>query len=182
MKKFSLLFCISFGFLLSKAQVATDFTATDCNGNSHTLFDELNAGKVIVITWVMPCGECVAGALTAYNITQSFEADFPGRVKMYISDDYANTPCSSLNAWCTTYGLARAIKFSDSAIRMSDYGFSGMPKTVAIAPDRTVIFNENYTVDADSLQSVIETALTTTSVKSLPAFISTPSVYPNPAI
>ena len=38
---------------------ATDFTANDCGGTSHTLFTELNAGNVIVITWVMPCSSCI---------------------------------------------------------------------------------------------------------------------------
>ena len=32
---------------------ATDFTTDDCDGVSHNLFDELNDGNVIVISWVM---------------------------------------------------------------------------------------------------------------------------------
>ena len=33
---------------------ATDFSVDDCNGEFHNLFTELDAGKVVVIAWVMP--------------------------------------------------------------------------------------------------------------------------------
>ena len=35
-------------------QTAVNFTGNDCAGTSHTLFTELDAGKVIVVTFVMP--------------------------------------------------------------------------------------------------------------------------------
>jgi hypothetical protein len=45
---------------------ATDFTTDDCNGITHNLFDSLDAGNVIVISWVMPCGPCATYSLPAY--------------------------------------------------------------------------------------------------------------------
>jgi hypothetical protein len=43
----------------SISQTAADFTANDCNGTSHHLFAELNAGKVVVVAFVMPCTDCI---------------------------------------------------------------------------------------------------------------------------
>lgn len=169
-------------FSVAKSQTATDFTALDCAGNTFNLFDELDEGKIIVITWTMPCGACVSGSLTAYNVAQSFETEFPGKVKMLLVDDFANTPCSAINAWGNSNGITRAIKFSDAAIAMSDYGIAGMPKTIAIAPDRNVIFNENNSVDGDSLHAAIDAVLqATTAIDPLPSTISKAVVSPNPA-
>ncbi len=169
------------GVILGHSQTATDFTATDCSGNSYNLFTDLDAGKIVVITWTMPCGACVSGSLTAYNIAQSYEATYPGKVKMLLVDDFGNTPCSAINSWGNSNGLGRAIRFSDASIRMNDYGTAGMPKTVAIAPDRSVIFNENNGVNPDSLQAAIDAVLTTTGVKNIPTSIASATVYPNPA-
>ena len=67
---------------------ATDFTTDDCNGTSHTLFDELDDDKVIVIAWVMPCTPCATYAGYASNAVQSFATSHPGRVKYYLASKY----------------------------------------------------------------------------------------------
>ena len=181
MKRLFLPLILCLGFFASQAQTATDFTATDCSGNSYNLFSDLDAGKIVVITWTMPCGACIAGSLTAYNIAQSYEATHPGKVKMLLVDDFGNTPCSAITSWGNSNGLTRSVKFSDASIRMNDYGVAGMPKTIAIAPDHSVIFNENNGVNPDNLQAAIDAVLSTTSVKDVAATISNMTVFPNPA-
>src|SRR5437762_9149444 len=79
-----------FGF----SQTAGNFTCNDCSGTNHDLFTELNAGKVIVIAWVMPCSNCISGALAGYTEVQNF----PGQAYFYLSDDVANTTCSTLRS------------------------------------------------------------------------------------
>src|ERR1035437_10690426 len=90
---------------ISKAQTATDFTATDCNSNSHNLFTELNAGKVIVLDWVMPCINCVAPSLSTSNVVQSYQSTYPGRVFLYLLKDIGTTTCSTLNNWAANNGI-----------------------------------------------------------------------------
>lgn len=132
-----LIFVASF----SVAQTATDFTVDDCNGTSFNLYSELDAGKVIVLCWVMPCGPCATGAGYAQDAAQSFASSHPGIVKFYLVDDFANSDCSYLNGWAGSYQLYPESSFSNSIISMNDYGGPGMPKVVVIGPDKQVYYN-----------------------------------------
>ncbi len=175
-----IIFLASFGAF---SQTATNFICDDCTGVSHNLFNELDAGKVVILCWVMPCASCIGPTKTTYNVVQSFNLSYPDRVKMYICDDYANTNCSSLNSWCTQNGLTNATKFSNSAIKMSDYGSNGMPKIVVVGNyTHQVYYNTNNTVNVDLLTNAITTALEDFSVSiSDPVQVNDIKIYPNPA-
>jgi hypothetical protein len=171
-------------FLASFAQTATDFTVNDCSGNSHNLFSELNAGKVVVLCWVMPCGSCTGPALTTYNVVQSYQSSDPNRVFYYMVDDYANTTCSSLNSWANSISVpqsAFSLRFSNAAINMMDYGSTGMPKIVVVGgTDHTVFYNANNSVSSPALQSAINSALSATNVAGPNATATSINVFPNP--
>ena len=123
---------------------ATDFTTNDCNGVSHTLFDELDNEKVIVIAWVMPCTSCATYAGYASDAVQSFATSHPGRVKYYLADDYGNSTCSYLSGWAANYNITTDAIFSDAILNMADYGTNGMPKVVVLGKNtHTVYYNEN---------------------------------------
>jgi predicted secreted protein len=163
---------------------ATNFNCNDCSGVNHDLFSELGSGKVIVLCWVMPCSSCIPGTLTSYNVVHSFDAAYPGRVKIYIVDDYANTSCTSLNGWCNSNGFPNSTKFSNATIRMTDYGTAGMPKVVVVGNyNHKIYYNANNTVNAASLNTAIANALNDfsvgmpeTGIKELGSISS----YPNP--
>src|SRR4051812_39968068 len=87
------------GIMAYSQTTATDFTAADCSAVNHSLFTELNAGKVVVLVWVMPCGACVSDAKAGYDAAQSFAISNPGKVLYWMSDDAGNTACSSLSSW-----------------------------------------------------------------------------------
>ncbi|MBK7763684.1 MAG: T9SS type A sorting domain-containing protein [Bacteroidetes bacterium] len=168
----------------SFAQTASDFTATDCNSVSHNLYTELNAGKVVVIEWVMPCGACIGGATAAYNAVQSFATSHPGKVVNYLVDDAGNTTCASLTSWATTNGMdvAKLTPFGNSpvAIDEANFGGSGMPHIVVIAPNKTIVLNlfNSAANNQTAITNAINQALTPAGVddKSLETF----AVYPNP--
>jgi hypothetical protein len=163
---------------------ATDFTVSDCNGDSHTLFTELDSGKVVVICWVMPCGGCVSAALTAYNVAQSYESTNPGKVLFYLVDDYGNTSCTSVSSWGTSnIGENITATFADATIDMADYGSAGMPKTVVIGgPSHTVYYNNNNSVSTSSMQTAIESGLAETSagIQNNYSTSNLFTIYPNP--
>jgi hypothetical protein len=124
---------------------ATDFTAEDCNGEMHHLFAELDAGKVVIIAWVMPCAACIEDPAVAFSLADIANESFPDKVLFYMADDYANTSCSTLIEWAATYGMGKSTIFSDETIKMSDYGEDGMPKIVILGGggEHKVYFNKN---------------------------------------
>lgn len=105
------------GSLATSAQTtATDFTATDCSGNVHTLFSDLNSGKIVVMVWVMPCGSCISDAKAAYDAVQTFATSHPGKVLYYLADDFGDSNCATLTSWANSYGIGAANRaiFSNS--------------------------------------------------------------------
>ncbi len=179
--KASLLFvaCILTFHLGFGQATATDFTQNDCNGISHNLFSELNANKVIVIAWVMPCQYCVDGAAAGWNAAQSFAVSNPGKVLYYLVDDFGDNTCADLSNWTVTNNVAGGtpISFNNlgNPINMKDYGSAGMPKVVVVGgSSHYVYFNENFSA-ADNepmITSAIAQALTgaaPTSIESFPS-------------
>jgi hypothetical protein len=133
---------------LSYAQTtATNFTATDCNGNSHTLFTDLDAGKTVVMVWVMPCGACAPATTAAFTATQKFATAHPGQVLYYLISDYGDDSCSTLQAFATANGadLSKISVFNNAGnvIKQADYGGNGMPHVVvASGTDHKIWYNE----------------------------------------
>jgi len=183
MKKILLILSIVFAFFGAISQTASNFNCNDCTNANHNLFDELDAGNVVILCWVMPCGSCVGPTLTTYNVVQSFATSNPGRVRMYIVDDYANTSCTSLTSWCNSNGFANTTKFSNAAIKMTDYGTAGMPKIVVVGnTSHHVYYNSNNTVNATALSNAITAALQDFGVGlGEPNNLKAISTYPNPS-
>ena len=183
MKKFiliNLIILLSFNTFL--AQTATDFITDDCNGVSHSLFDSLNAGNVIVLAWVMPCGPCATYTLPAYSAVQSFALSHPDKVDFYLVDDYANTPCPTLVNWGISNSMSINTAFSSSSISMSDYGSTGMPKVVVLGnANHLVFYNENDDkITFNGVQDAINNALLPVGVNDEIKSHINISVFPNP--
>jgi len=183
MKKAIFLFILLFACINSFAQTATNFNCNDCSGTNHDLFTELDAGKVIVLVWVMPCSGCISPATTAYTTVQNFQTSNPNKVYYYLIDDYANTTCSALNTWANNLGInqsAWSARFVNSAIDMLDYGSTGMPKIVVVGgPNHQVYYNVNNTVSQTALQNAITTALSATGIQEEFKDLEI-SLFPNP--
>lgn len=184
MKKLLFAFAALCSISAVQAQTAPDFTATDCSGSSHTLYTELTAGKVVVITWVMPCGSCVAGGKAAQNAVQSFSVSNPGKVIYWLADDLGDNSCSSLSSWTSTNTITLPTLFGNSgnAIDENDFGGTGMPHVVVIAPNKTILYNKknSATNDEPGIKAAITSALaTTTSVAEID--VKKIAVIPNPA-
>ena len=183
MKKIKYLFiCFVFSVASVAQNTAIDFTEEDCNGVTHSLFDSLSAGNVIVIAWVMPCGACATYGKYAYDAVNSFAISHPGRVKFYLVDDYANTSCSNLVNWGNANQMPFSTVFSSSAISMSDYGSNGMPKVVVLGCDAGVYYNQNDNqIDYNSVRSSIDNALcSSTGFSEQITNTFSLSIFPNP--
>jgi hypothetical protein len=165
------------------AQTATNFNCNDCAGSNHDLFTELDAGKIIVLTWVMPCSACIAPSMTASTTVQSYAISNPGIVKFYLADDYANTTCPSLTGWATTNSLVTDAVFSDASIDMLDYGTAGMPKTVVLGGlSHTVYYNQNGSNVMADMQTAINNAIAANGISEVSNNTMLDfKVFPNPA-
>ncbi len=185
MKKILLLSLSSclFTGVISAQTTATNFTSNDCNSVSHTLFSELDAGKVVVLVWAMPCGACIGPSQSAYAAAQSFSSSHPGRVLFWLADDYANTSCATLSSWATTNSMPNSTKFSNAIINMNDYGSTGMPKVVILGgTTHTVFYNANNTFSSSGMTTAITNALnSTTGLNEQNIAIHSLNVFPNPA-
>jgi hypothetical protein len=169
---------------LFSANAQANFNCNDCSSVNHDLYTELSAGKVIVISWVMPCSSCIGPTLTASNIVQSYASSNPGQVLLYVADDVANTSCSSLNSWVNSNGITANATFSDAAVSQSPYGSPGMPKIVVLGGGSTptIFFNQNGSAAGNStaLQNAINSALAT-DVNDQAGMVSALSLVPNPS-
>ena len=171
----------SMGIIFAQT-TATDFTTDDCNGVSHNLFSELDAGNVIVISWVMPCGPCETYSLPAYSAVQTFATSHAGRVHFYIADDYGTTACGTLNNFASNMPVSTI--FSSSDVNMSDYGAYGMPKVVVLGgSDHHIYLNKNDNkITFINVQTAISEALTGPIAGFSPSVSNEfeISTYPNP--
>lgn len=184
MKNSFLLLLFAISLSAGYSQTATNFTCKDCSGIEHDLFTELESGKVIVLDWVMPCGPCAGPTLTTYNVVQSYQATHPGKVFMYVVDDFADTPCVSLASWLQGIGATNVTVFSNTAIDMMDYGSYGMPKVVVIGGSQhQVFYDANNSVNAELLIAAIDSAIAVSSVgvDDLGLNSVQMSVHPNPS-
>jgi len=183
--KLILVFLLIFLFINNSiAQNAIDFSCKDCSGINHQLFAELDAGKVVVICWIMPCGSCLPPAFTTYNVVESYQTSNPDKVKMYLCDDYANNSCTTISSWANNNNMNNCTKFSDVSIKMSDYATVGMPKIVVLgSPEHKVYYNSDNSVNSDDLQVAIEAAISELNVNKIenPSIDFVPSIYPNPS-
>ncbi len=183
-KKNLLLLFLLINGLWAYAQTATNFIGTDCSGASHNLFSEMDAGKVIVVSFVMPCGACAAPSQAAQTKVQSYATSHPGKVVFYVVDDNGGTNCTTLSSWATTNGLTSATVFSNSAFKQADYPGSStaMPKVVVMGgSNHHVFFYEDNSLNATNLQTAINSALATTSVQKVNSDDLGLSIFPNPA-
>jgi hypothetical protein len=143
---------------VNSAATAADFIAEDCNGVSHHLFEELDAGKIVVLAWIMPCNTCITDPLNAYNLAQSYASTNPDRVVFYLADDYADSPCAAITGFGNFYGMTDCDKFASAAVNMDAYGAVGMPKIAVFGgAEHLVYYNQNQTTDG--LKAAIDKAI-----------------------
>ncbi|MFI5221474.1 MAG: T9SS type A sorting domain-containing protein [Bacteroidia bacterium] len=171
------------GYFVGAQTTATDFTATDCSGTSHNLFTELNAGKVIVVAMVHPCGSCVAPSVSAFNVVKNYATSKPGKVLFYLVDGNNNcTSAGQLTPWANTYGLGSVTKFSTTSVYNTSYYAPAMPSIMVFSGgNHAVAFRQDNSLTSANLTAAIDQAIITSGVNEEKQTNFQLSVYPNPA-
>lgn len=161
-----------------------DFEKTNCNGTNSHLFEDLDAGKAVVLFYYMPnCGSCPPPAKKVEAMLEKINADYPGMVKAYAFPYNNTTKCPSIDTWVTTNNLSLFTPVDSGATQVAYYGGFGMPTTVLVGgTDHRVIYtsqsfsNNDTTIMRDSILNMFQT----TGVAELPNSLNAVSIYPNP--
>ncbi len=147
--------------------MAIDFTATSCDGNEHHLYAELDAGKVVVLEFVMlVCAPCIVATKAIEKIIEPYESTNPGRVKLYSFGFLDSYTCDNMMAWKTSNSFTHEV-FAKGEEMLSYYDQMGMPTTVVLGTAGHKVFYEalGYTPTIGTeMSNAIETALTESSL------------------
>ena len=187
MKK-SILLSVAFFFVLtiSKAQTVMQLNGLDCNGNSHDLLADLDAGKAVVVFFFMPnCGSCPPPAKKVQAMADNVNAMHPGMVTGYVMPYNNSTTCAATASWVTTNALPFYAPYDSGAVQVANYGGFGMPTVVLLGGnDHRVMFSTLSFSTADTTQmrdSIIALLESPSAITNLPNTVSSFNVFPNPA-
>jgi thiol-disulfide isomerase/thioredoxin len=141
---------------------AMDFQQADCAGNEHHLFAELEAGKVIVLDFVMlNCVPCIVGTTALETLVKPYENSHPGRVEIYSFGFLNSYTCEQLNAWMADNSFVHPV-FSQGEAQTNYYGGMGMPTIVVVGSDQHKVYynGKGYTSSMGPLiTAAIDSAL-----------------------
>jgi len=170
----------------SKAQTtAMNFDIVDCNGGSHNLFADLDAGKAVIIEFFMTsCGSCITAAATLEDTKANLMAEFPGMIKAY-AIGYNNTyTCATVNNWVTTNGVT-SYPSDSGATQVAYYGGMGMPTIVILGGGTShALLSAPYvgfvTGDTTTMANDIRNFLNGTGITENNGLIADINAFPNP--
>jgi thiol-disulfide isomerase/thioredoxin len=157
---FTLLFML--GYPAISQDISMDFTQDDCGGISHQLFTEHDAGKVIILEFVMlNCAPCISATKALETLLQPYETNYPGRVQIYSFGFLNSYKCDQMSAWRSNNHFNHPV-FSGGEEQVSYYGGMGMPTIVITGTDEHKVFYKSigYTPGVDDeILAAIDSAL-----------------------
>jgi hypothetical protein len=174
---------------LNAQSTAFDWTRTACSTTeSVNLFNELDAGKVVVLDFVMVpnCGWCIWASRYLKNVVEPFEQSHPDRVKVYTIGFQNSYTCQQLLDWKNQFNLHADAVFCGDSTEMDYYGGMGMP-TVVVAggSSHQVFYNHQGLLESDTagVSAAIQEALLSVSAVDSPIDLIGKAllVSPNPA-
>lgn len=111
---------------------AKDWETTDCEGNPHHFFEEMDNNKVLLVEFFMlNCGSCQAAGKKLQLLYNNLKASYPNNIAFYqVGFDNSYT-CNQITSWKNTNNYTSQT-FAGGSDQVNYYGGMGMPTIVAI--------------------------------------------------
>lgn len=187
-QKYFLSVALMFVILISKAQTPMQIDGLDCNGTSHDMFSELDAGKAVVVFFFMNnCSSCPPVAKKVQAMVNNILVDHPDMVKGYVMPFNNTTTCTATANWVVNNSLSFYAPYDSGSIQVAHYGGFGMPTVVLLggkAPNQRVLFStlSFATSDTTIMRDSILALLSTTAIHDIPATVNSINLFPNPSV
>jgi thiol-disulfide isomerase/thioredoxin len=186
-KKIALIALISVTYFQSStAQTITQISGPDCNGKGHDLYQELDAGKAVILHFFMPnCGSCIPPAKAIQKMANVLLSKYPGQITGYAMPFNNSTTCIYSSSWVANNGLTFYTPYDSGAAQLAKYGSFGMPTIVVLggkASNRRVMFFTASFATGDTLKmrdSIV--ALLKSADNKTASAQNRLAIYPNPS-
>jgi hypothetical protein len=186
-KKIALIALISVTYFQSStAQTITQISGPDCNGKGHDLYQELDAGKAVILHFFMPnCGSCIPPAKAIQKMANGLLSKYPGQITGYAMPFNNSTTCIYSSSWVANNGLTFYTPYDSGAAQLAKYGSFGMPTIVVLggkASNRRVMFFTASFATGDTLKmrdSIV--ALLKSADNKTASAQNRLAIYPNPS-
>ena len=183
---------ITFAKAQTTLTTASDFTATDTDGNSFNLFSVLNSGKYVCLDFFFTtCGPCQQTCPFFKETFTNYGCNTQDIV--FLSIDNGNTD-AEVDAYEVTFLGGNAGYSAISGTQgggntiCSAYGIGAFPTYILIAPNKQIIETDMWPItNAASFDtfinahSLVQKSCLSASIEEVAAPVSI-SFYPNPAI
>jgi hypothetical protein len=158
----TILFLVFFSLQAFSQTTAMDFTQDECEGNPHHLYTELDAGKVVILEYVMlNCAPCILGTQALESITKPYQSSHPGRVQIYSFGFLNSYTCEQITAWKNDQEFSHAV-FNNGEEQVAYYGGMGMPTIVVVGTNEHKVFYKSIgylpSMD-DAIRAALDSAL-----------------------
>ncbi|MCC7029722.1 MAG: T9SS type A sorting domain-containing protein [Chitinophagaceae bacterium] len=171
-----------------KAQTAQQINGPDCNGVTHDLFSELDAGKAVIVYFFMPnCNYCPPPADKIQTMANNIMQNYPGKITAYARPYNNVTTCQATASWVSTNNLNFYAPYDSGAVQVAYYGGFGMPTVVLLggADHRVMFFTKTFMesdtlIMRDSILALFTAAPAGLETELLPEGLNSLEVYPNP--
>jgi hypothetical protein len=154
-KLLGLIILVLFVFSLSYAQIiAPDFTLTDTKGNTYNLYQELDAGKTVVLDFfTLSCGSCADGVPVIEQVWQNGGANGSDLWVWGIESYYGSN--SAIDSFINYHGgTYPCFSTTGSETILALYQVNYTPRYFVVGPNR-----EMKIVTADNVQEAVNSTL-----------------------
>ena len=123
--------------MLNGTGYAPDFTVTDINGTSHTLYNYLDSGYVMVLELLsITCGGCIAYAPATENSYQTNGPNGTNVARFLGLEVNSYTDSTAIANWMLNYGVTMPIADNVSPVGIN-YQLYYTPSYFVVYPDRS---------------------------------------------